>query len=194
MKKRRYKKSLRAENEEQTRTRIIEAAMTLHEKLGPASTSIKAIAEQAGVQRLTVYRHFQDEASLFQACTAHWLAGHPPPAVEEWSGITDTLRKRLAAFSSLYRYYRETQKMWHASYRDAEKVAALRKPMSDFEKYLDSIRDELTGPPGSKPGGKESIRITVRHALRFSTWQSLNREKLSDNEMAELVTSWLQSL
>lgn len=194
MKKRRYKKTLRAENEEQTRKRIIEAAMTLHEKFGPANTSIKAIAEQAGVQRLTVYRHFQDEASLFQACTSHWLACHPPPAVEEWSEITDTTRKRLAAFSSLYRYYRETQNMWHASYRDAEKVAALRKPMSDFENHLDSIRDELAGPSGSKSGGKESIRITLRHALRFSTWQSLNKEKLSDDKMAKLVISWLQSL
>lgn len=194
MKKRRYKKTLRAENEEQTRIRIIEAAMNLHEELGPANTSIKAIAEQAGVQRLTVYRHFQDEASLFQACTSHWLACHPPPAVEEWSEITEVARKRLTAFSSLYRYYRETQNMWQASYRDAGKVAALRKPMSDFEKYLDSIRNELAGPSVGKSGGKESVRITLRHALQFSTWQSLNKEKLSDDKMAELVTRWLQSL
>ena len=67
---RRYRKRLRAEQEQQTRQAITEAAVKLHGTLGPARTTVSAIAEEAGVQRATVYRHFPDEPSLFQACSA----------------------------------------------------------------------------------------------------------------------------
>ncbi|MCY7302061.1 MAG: TetR/AcrR family transcriptional regulator, partial [Thermoleophilia bacterium] len=40
--------------------------------VGPAATQISEIARRAGVQRVTVYNHFPDEASLFAACSAHW--------------------------------------------------------------------------------------------------------------------------
>ena len=51
----------------------------MHQSLGPANTTISAIAERAGVQRLTVYRHFPDERALLAACSAHYAAGHPGP-------------------------------------------------------------------------------------------------------------------
>lgn len=78
METRKYTQTRRAEQQDETRERIVVAAVRLHEALGPANTSIKAIAEAAGVQRLTVYRHFPDDASLFQACTAHYLGQHSP--------------------------------------------------------------------------------------------------------------------
>ena len=51
----------RAEQVDQTHQRIVEAAVHLHGTVGPAATTIAGIAEQAGVTRLTVYRHFPDE-------------------------------------------------------------------------------------------------------------------------------------
>jgi len=69
----------RAELEAATRLRITESAMALHESVGPAQTSITAIAEKAGVRRSTVYRHFPDEETLFAACSSHWRALNPPP-------------------------------------------------------------------------------------------------------------------
>jgi AcrR family transcriptional regulator len=74
--------------------------MQLHEEIGPRATTISAIADRAGVQRLTVYRHFPDETAVFQACTAHWLSLNPPPDPADWAGITDPrnrLRKRTFA-------------------------------------------------------------------------------------------------
>jgi AcrR family transcriptional regulator len=41
--------------------------MSLHESVGPRATTVSAIAEGAGVTRLTVYRHFPDELSLVSA-------------------------------------------------------------------------------------------------------------------------------
>ena len=84
--KRPYQKKQRAELEAQTRRRITESTVELHRTLGPARTSISAVAERAGVRRSTVYRHFPDEAALFAACSAHWTALNPPPDITGWAG------------------------------------------------------------------------------------------------------------
>src|SRR5438105_12155523 len=87
--KREYRKKRRAELEQQTRLRITESTVELHGTVGPARTSISAVAERAGVRRSTVYRHFPDEASLFRACTAHWMSLNPPPDPGSWAAIAD---------------------------------------------------------------------------------------------------------
>src|SRR3954469_22389923 len=87
--KRPYRMRRRAELEEQTRRRITESTIALHEELGPARTSISAIAERAGVRRSTVYRHFPDENALFAACSTHWRAANPPPNPRAWAATED---------------------------------------------------------------------------------------------------------
>src|SRR5512134_1449821 len=82
--KRRYRKRRRAALEEETRRRITEAAVELHGTIGPARTTVSAVADRAGVQRATVYRHFPDEESLFAACSAHWAMLNPPPDPGSW--------------------------------------------------------------------------------------------------------------
>ena len=51
--KRPYRKTRRAELERETRLRITESAMELHGTIGPARTSVSAVAEHAGVRRST---------------------------------------------------------------------------------------------------------------------------------------------
>ena len=87
--KRPYRMKRRAELEEQTRRRITESTVALHEELGPARTSISAVAERAGVRRSTVYRHFPDDETLFAACSSHWRAANPPPDPSAWAAIED---------------------------------------------------------------------------------------------------------
>ena len=84
---RKYEKKRRAEQESETRRRIVQAVFELHGEIGPARTTIKAIAERAGVERLTVYRHFADEGAIFAACDAHFRSETPPPDPAEWAGI-----------------------------------------------------------------------------------------------------------
>ena len=76
----------RAEQVDRTRQRIVEATVELHGSVGPAATTIAAIAEAAGVTRLTVYRHFPDEDALFAARSAHWLARQQLPDPAAWPG------------------------------------------------------------------------------------------------------------
>ena len=191
MKKRKYTKTRRAQQQEETRERIVEAAVMLHEQLGPANTSIKAIAEQAGVQRLTVYRHFQDDASLFEACSSHYFGLHPPPNMADWAEIKNASERSYAALLAFYRYYRQVEKMLAVVYRDVDKLEALQKPMGQFEAYIDQVNDNLVEAWSQTRNTKNRLQITLRHALRFSTWQSLQKTILKDEKIAGLVQGWL---
>src|SRR3954451_20731495 len=95
--KRPYRMKRRAELEELTRKRITESTVELHQELGPARTSVSAIAERAGVRRSTVYRHFPDEHALFAACSAHWRAANPPPDPAAWAAIVDAPERTRTA-------------------------------------------------------------------------------------------------
>lgn len=194
MKKRKYNKTLRAEKQDETRERIVEAAVKLHEMLGPAKTSIKAIAEEAGVQRLTVYRHFPDDAGLFDACTAHYFGMHPPPNMADWAEIEDASERSHTALAAFYAYYRQTEKMFTVAYRDLDELEALQKPMGEFENYLDVVCDDLVKAWHQTHNTRNQLQITLRHAFRFSTWQSLQKTKLKDEKITELVQTWLTGI
>lgn len=193
MNKRKYTKTRRAEQQAQTKQRIVKATVALHETLGPANTSIKAIAEKAGVQRLTVYRYFPDENSLFQACTSHWLALNPPPDIENWKNFT-TIEQTHEVLLAFFNYYRDTETMWRSAYRDIDEVAALKTVMIDFELYIDNVRNRILPPWKLRGKKKQQLSATLRHCLRFSTWSSLNNEKLNDRQITELVMRWLMGI
>jgi AcrR family transcriptional regulator len=192
MKKRKYTKTRRAEQQDETREKIVEATVALHEELGPANTSIKAIAEKAGVQRLTVYRHFPDDTSLFQACTSHYFGQHPPPNMADWVTIEDAGERSRAALLAFYRYYRSTEGMLSAAYRDFDKVTAMQAPMEQFQAYLDQVRDDLLASWKPRKANLKTLAITLRHCLRFTTWASLKNEQLSDKKIVELVMGWTE--
>lgn len=194
MEKRKYTKTRRAAQQDETRARIVEATVKLHQSLGPAQTTIMAIAEAAGVQRLTVYRHFPDEVSLFEACSTRYLKLHPPPQPAAWAGIEHPGERSRTALLAFYRYYRETEPMWRAAYRDVDQVAAMQAPMGRFEAHLDQVADDLVQAWHSAPAARKSLKLTLRHALRFATWHALKNAKLHDKQIAELVQGWLVGL
>lgn len=194
MSTRKYTKTRRAEQQDETRVRIVDATMKLHEALGPAQTSIMAIAEAAGVQRLTVYRHFPDDASLFEACSTRYLELHPPPQPAAWAHVERPGERSRTALLAFYQYYRQTEQMWRVAYRDVDQVAAMRAPMGRFEAYLDQVADDVVQAWHTTPAARKSLKLTLRHALRFTTWQSLKNAKLKDRQIAELVQGWLTGI
>src|SRR5919205_4409459 len=107
-----YRKRARAASEADTRQRIIESAVALHLERGPAQTSINAIAERAGVNRVTVYRHFPDARTLLEACSAHARNLNPPPDLDRWRAIDDPRRRTEVALTQLYDYFRRTEEGW----------------------------------------------------------------------------------
>ena len=120
-----YRMTRRAEQEAATRLRITESAMVLHGTVGPARTSMSAIAEHAGVRRSTVYRHFPDEAALCAACSAHWAAANPPPDLAGWAAVPDPDERLRVALGELYAFYRSTEPMLTNVLRDEASVPAV---------------------------------------------------------------------
>jgi AcrR family transcriptional regulator len=189
--RRTYVQRKRAADREQTRRRIVQATMELHEDLGAARTSISAIAERAGVQRLTVYRHFPDDAALLHACTSRWLELNPPPADSTWDGDADPEARVRAALAAYYAYYRRTRRMWQSSYRDIDLVPALAERMAQVEAHLDLVAGRLVAPFRRRGKAGKHSRIVARHGLQFSTWQSLAGAGLADAAAATLVARWV---
>src|SRR5919206_1116710 len=97
-----YELKQRAERQEETRRRIVAAAVELHTTLGPARTSVQAIAEKAGVTRPTVYAHFPDARAMLEACSGHVRATVPPPEPTRWHSISDPAERLETALRELY--------------------------------------------------------------------------------------------
>jgi AcrR family transcriptional regulator len=183
-----YRMKRRAELEEQTRRRITESAVALHQELGPARTSISAVAERAGVRRSTVYRHFPDEEALFGACSSHWRAANPPPDPRAWAAIADPMERTETALRELYAFYRRTEEMYTSLLRDESLVPIVHRLLGDFYGYLGAIQDILMAGRGLRGRAAPRTRAAIGHALAFPTWRSLTREQeLADGDAVALM-------
>ena len=185
-----YRKKVRAELEEETRRRITESAVELHGTIGPARTSISAVAERAGVRRSTVYRHFPDEEALFEACSSHWSQQNPPPDPTPWLAIDDPAERLRVALGEMYAFYSRTERMLANLVRDEHTVPAMGARFRLFRDYLGSLREPLAAGRGLRGRAKARALAAVGHALAFPTWQSLTRDQgLSDAEAVELMVA-----
>lgn len=191
--KRNYVQTVRRERQDQTRMQIVEALVALHEEIGPKNTTVAAVAARAGVQRLTVYRHFENEGAMLQACSSHWSAQNPPPQQKTWKHIRGTEPRVRAALLAIAKYYSKNHKMLFKVYRDASEVKPLAAIMNGFDSYFSSIADDLASHimKGQK---NDTLKGVARHLVRFSTWQSLSKENLSNEEIARTGWLWLKRL
>jgi AcrR family transcriptional regulator len=186
--KRQYRMKRRAEQEAETRQRITESAVALHGSLGPAQTSVSAIADRAGVQRSTVYRHFPDDEALFGACSQHWAERNPPPNIGLWEEIGDPEERLPVALEELYSYYRRAGDMIEKLLRDEAAVPVVAKLFAPFHQFLDVVADALMQGRGLRGGARSRVRAAIGHAVAFSTWQELTGPQgLDDEAAAELM-------
>ena len=196
MKRGKYNLKARAERYEQTRQRIVETAVELHRAYGPAQTTITDIAKRAGVERRTVYNHFPDELSLFEACSAHNRTLNPPPDPEPWKLIADPesrLRKELA---EVYAYYRSNEQMQANVTRDAQVNPNVAKVFEPRIKHQERMRDALAAgflEEGDGQRRHELLNGALWMALEFQTWRTLVRQQgLKDDEVIELMVGMVR--
>jgi AcrR family transcriptional regulator len=179
-----YQKKKRAEREAETRQRIVEATVALHTSVGPARTTISAIADKAGVQRHTVYSHFPEEDALFVACTRHWALLHPFPPAEAWEAAADPLERLARVLRDVWAWYADVESDLELFLRDAELVPAVRADMTRYAERLTMAADRLA----ADLGGSTAVRAAVGHALAFETWRSLvRREGLTTTGAVEVM-------
>ena len=161
----------RAEHVQETRTRITAAAARLHTTIGPANTTVAAIADEAGVTRLTVYRHFADMDVLFEACRAHWRAENPPPDAAAWSGVPGLEERVQTALTALYGWYREHAEELFPIYRDMTLMpASSQSRMREENRRLGEL---LVGDARSIDADARLLLAAAGHVLDYRTWRSL---------------------
>lgn len=196
-KSRPYHMRRRAELVEQTRLRITEAAVRLHTTVGPSRTSIAGIAEEAGVTRLTVYRHFADLDAVFVACMAHWAARNPRPDAATWTAIPSLERRARRAFGELYGWYRDHADELYPINRDAAAmpVSAQRAREAGTAALADALVAGQAGDETDARGGGRLLRAVARHLVDFWTWRSLVLQQgLDDDEAVEVAVTLLTAV
>jgi AcrR family transcriptional regulator len=180
----------RAELVEGTRQRITEATVRLHTTIGPANTSIASVAEEAGVTRLTVYRHFGDLDTLFEACRGHWRAQNPPPAVASWSAIPDLEARARQALGGLYGWYRDHADELTPIYRDMTAMPVSAQQTMAAENH--ALGEALVAGHADSASDGRLLRAVARHLLGFGTWRSFAiQQGLDDDEIIELGVRFL---
>jgi AcrR family transcriptional regulator len=182
---RKYEMRKRAEHIEETRRRIVEAAVELHEQVGPARASLSSIAEHAGVERQTYYRHFPDERSLFSACSGLWMERNPLPDASRWREIEDPEDRLRQGLREIYAYYEDNEAMLSSVIRDAE-VHTITREMVNVGIGPAMVAMSAALAAGWARGRK--TRAAIDLGLSFHTWRSLVRESgLSADRAADLM-------
>jgi AcrR family transcriptional regulator len=183
-----YQMRRRAESVAETRRRIVEATVHLHGTLGPRATTVSAIAREAGVTRLTVYRHFPDESALYGACSALWLSRQVPPDPAAWARIDDPAERLRAGLRDLYRFYRGGEAM-------LERIRGEEQDLPEEQRQglrgVDAHHREILAEAFAVSGGRRRrVRALIGHAISFWTWRSLCvTEGLSDRQAADAMTA-----
>jgi AcrR family transcriptional regulator len=192
---RKYDMKRRAKRQEETRRRIVEAAVELHETVGMARTTISAIAEKAGVERLTVYRHFPDERALFSACSGHWNAANPPPDPASWTQVAGPEERLRSALAEVYAYHRRTEPMMANFLRDAPVKPVLFEVGAPYLQLFERMRYVLATGWGVEDERLDVLLGALGHALDFQTWRSLVRQQgLNDEQAVEVMVGMVRCL
>jgi AcrR family transcriptional regulator len=191
--KRKYELKKRAEQMDETRLRITEAAIGLHGSVGPSRTTLSEVARRAGVERRTLYRHFPSEADLFAACSTHYFAANPWPDVDDWRAIRDPRERLERALDELYAYYERTEPMFANVLRDAEVVDFARGAVAPLDAFLDEAADTLIAGRQARGRRRQRLRGAVRHALDFSTWRSLTANGIGRSDAVGLTTALVEA-
>lgn len=168
------------------RQRIAEAAFELHGTVGPAQTSISAVAERAGVQRHTVYHHFPDLGSLFRACTDHGMRVTGTPDAAGWRAIQDPTARLRHGLGELYAYYHANDRLLGNIVRDM----ALMNEIGGSEAFAERMTELFMALAHGWPGYPAIQRLrmaAIGHALAFETWKSLTEKGLSEAEAGDLM-------
>jgi AcrR family transcriptional regulator len=187
--KRKYELKKRADEMAETHRRITEAAIGLHGSVGPSRTSMSAVAERAGVERRTLYRHFPNEADLFAACSSHYFAANPFPDLSSWREIRDPEQRLARALDELYAYYERTEPMFSNVLRDAEVLDFARDAVAPLQAYLEDAAEILTAGRKARGRRRQLLVGAVRHALAFSTWRSLTTNGIRRADAVKLMAA-----
>lgn len=188
--KRTYTLKNRAEGQAQTRQKIIDATVELHQMKGLSATSVDDIAKRAKVGKVTVYRHFPDETALVNACSGHYFQLNPLPQPEEWCHIMDARERLEVGLAKTYLYHRATEPMIKRVLAEAREHPV----MQPYHAHWRLVAESLACVMPVELRDKKTLMATLALALSFDTWNLLIKEqKLSDAKAIDLMVALVMS-
>lgn len=182
--KRTYRLRQRAEGQKQTRQKIVEAAIELHQSKGIAATTIGEIADRANVGKVTVYRHFTDETALLGACSGQYFEQHPLPNIEAWRQVGDASDRLRLGLTETFGFHRETAPMMEKVLGESRELAI----MKPYFEHWQSAAEILAEPWQASERQNRSLIAALRLALAFETWHLLVEEQgLEEGQAIEMM-------
>lgn len=187
---RRYELKRRAERQDETRQCIVDATIELHKTVGAAQTTVSEIAKRAGVGRVTVYRHFPDEESLFYACSGHYFSQHPFPDIERWRQIADPHDRLRTGLRESYAWHEENRQMITMALAEARELPL----MAPYHDFWDSAAEVLMAGWRARGRRRSNLKAAIALALSFDTHRTLTREEhLTQGQSIELMVRLAES-
>ncbi len=160
---RKYELKRRAEQQQETRRRIVEAAIELHRTKGPGRTTLSDVARLAGVQRHTLYR---------------------PPDASSWHAIADRDERLRHGLDVLYDWFEQVEDMLTCVLRDAETHPLTREM---FELRAGDAMSGIYGALADVLPETRAAQAALDLALDFRTWKRLRASELTNAEAADAM-------
>ena len=162
--------------------------MELHETVGPARTTVSAVAEKAGVQRHTYYAHFPELKDLYRACSAHHMERYPLPDPSRWAEISGPEERLTRALSEVYAYFGDNEALLTNVLRDTPLDPVLQENNIFFFRHWEAMRDTIADAFEAGGARREALLAAIALALDLQTWRTLVRQQeLSQDRAVELM-------
>jgi AcrR family transcriptional regulator len=182
--RRSYQMKRRAEAQDRTRQKIVDATIELHQSKGLAATTVGDIADRAGVGKVTVYRHFPDDGALVEACSGQYFERHPFPDLESWRKIANRYQRLRRGLRDTFRYHQETELMMTRVLPEAHNLSIMDPYHAHWQRAVEILAEPWTA------GGRDKAMLQAGLALAvaFETWHLLVRvQRLTNAQAIELM-------
>ena len=187
MKRRTYQLGRRAESAEETRRRLVEATFELHGEQGIAATTMKQIADRAGVGVGTVYHHFATVEDTVAACAVHVQQALPMPTEAIFAGIGPLKARVLRLAQALFGHFDRLP--FEIVLADQDKVPVLKDVVAEEQEQRIALTGAALAPFAVD---RELVRI-VAALLDVGVYRSLQRIGLSHEDAAAAIADVIQA-
>ncbi len=191
---RRYQMATRERAVQETRQRIIDAAISLHAQRGVIATNWEEIAERAGVSTATVYRHFPSLGELVPACArTAFEAGarlpSPAQAAAAFAGLTRPAPRIERLIRESCRCYELGAGWLAAARRDAKSVPALDRAVRLQDRVLGVLIQTALGDAFVDA----QTMSVIKALIDFPFWKALTDAGVAAEKVPRVINDLVRS-
>jgi AcrR family transcriptional regulator len=184
---RRYTLGKRAEQKEQTRQRILEAAAALYQERGVSQTTLPEVARRADVAPGTVLNHFASVDDLARAVVDQVVGSLRLPSDDILDGLADVPERVARLCHALFAFYERSEAWYRVYAREPNRVTAWAEAEATFYAQHDHLVRAALGPLGRN----EPIVVIAATMLGGEVYSALRSRGVATAAAADLVTEVL---